>query len=129
MQHIGYSLIDEQHVEVESYGGLPSVLLLPNGDQVHAPALGVQYGNRWTLVERWIVDNPPGPLYAAIGETKAFDGTKMIVTILYETTPTLPPPPVPQEVKVLFDHENRIRVFEGKPPLVLDAFITHMREL
>ena len=34
--------------------------------------------------------------------------------------PTVPPPP---ETAVLYDHENRIRVMEGQPPLTLDDFL------
>jgi hypothetical protein len=128
MKQIGYSLIDEMNAEVETYGGMPAVLYLPNGDQVHAPVVGEMYGNRWRLVERWLIDEPPGPLYAAVDEVAAFDGTKIIVTVVYESTPTLPPP-VPSPVnKTLFDHENRIRTGEGLPPLTLDEFLTKMEE-
>jgi len=38
----------------------------------------------------------------------------------------VPPEPVPPtptaEQEILFDHENRIRTFEGEPPLSLDEF-------
>jgi hypothetical protein len=44
--------------------------------------------------------------------------------------PYIPPPePEPEptnEQLVLFDHENRIREFEGQPPLSLDEFTQHL---
>jgi hypothetical protein len=37
--------------------------------------------------------------------------------------PELPPPPPPtSEQLVLFDHENRLRTFEGEPPLTYEDF-------
>ena len=41
--------------------------------------------------------------------------------------PYVPPEPVPpqpsQEQQILYDHENRVRVLEGQPPLTLADFI------
>ena len=34
----------------------------------------------------------------------------------------VPPVPTPEQAVILFDHENRIRTFEGEPPLSLDEF-------
>jgi hypothetical protein len=46
--------------------------------------------------------------------------------------PYVPPEPVEQtptaEQALLFDHENRIRAFEGTPPLSMEDFITGMNE-
>ena len=51
--------------------------------------------------------------------------------------PNTPDPYVPPEVVepeptneqlVLYDHENRLRVQEGTPPLTLDGFIAKMNE-
>ena len=42
--------------------------------------------------------------------------------------PYVPPAPVPSEpapeTTVLYDHENRLRVIEGQPPLTLGDFIS-----
>jgi hypothetical protein len=35
-----------------------------------------------------------------------------------------PPPPVAPSTAVLFNHENRLRVFEGVPPITLGDFRT-----
>jgi len=46
--------------------------------------------------------------------------------------PYVPPEPVPPdpapETTILYDHENRLRVIEGQPPLSLGDFITHMEK-
>lgn len=53
--------------------------------------------------ERWLVDGgTPDP---------------------YVPPPTVPPEPA-AETTVLYDHENRLRVIEGQPPLTLADFIT-----
>ena len=39
----------------------------------------------------------------------------------YVPPPVIEPVPTPEQA-VLFDHENRIRTFEGEPPLSLDEF-------
>ena len=39
-----------------------------------------------------------------------------------EPPPPEPIPPPPEDV-VLFDHENRLRVIEGEPPLTLTDFL------
>ena len=39
----------------------------------------------------------------------------------YVPPPVVEPVPTPEQA-VLFDHENRIRTFEGEPPLSLDEF-------
>jgi len=40
----------------------------------------------------------------------------------YVPPPEVPPTPAP-ETTVLYDHENRLRVMEGQPPLTLVDFI------
>jgi hypothetical protein len=40
----------------------------------------------------------------------------------YVPPPEVPPDPAP-ETTVLYDHENRLRVMEGQPPLTLADFI------
>lgn len=37
--------------------------------------------------------------------------------------PEAPPPSPSEETMVLFDHENRIRVIEGEPPLDITDFL------
>ena len=42
-----------------------------------------------------------------------------------------PPPGPPQaapETAVLYDHENRLRVMEGQPPLTLGDFLAKMKQ-
>jgi len=46
--------------------------------------------------------------------------------------PYVPPPvvasvPTPEQ-QILFDHENRIRTFEGEPPLSLDEFTRKLNQ-
>jgi hypothetical protein len=98
LEQIGYSLIDASGNEVQAFGdtkGLlyspPEMIELPNGDQVHAASVGEQLGE-WRFVERWLSDSPPGPLYASTGRSVSFDGTKIIVTVTYESTPSIPAP-------------------------------------
>jgi hypothetical protein len=44
--------------------------------------------------------------------------------------PYVPPEPVPAaptpEQTVLYDHENRVRVLEGQPPLALEDFLSKL---
>jgi hypothetical protein len=54
---VGYKLIDTNGSEIQSWGGtwgvvvsVPNPLKLPNGDYVHAPLVGVDYGG-YTLIE------------------------------------------------------------------------------
>jgi hypothetical protein len=48
------------------------------------------------LVERWLDDNPPSQWYKSTGQTVAFDGTKIVVTVAYEATPSIVPQSVSQ---------------------------------
>lgn len=61
---VGYKLIDGSGKSVKEWGGIwgqcpgvPNVLILPNGDHVHAPSLNVNYSG-YTLVE-WKMEEPP----------------------------------------------------------------------
>jgi hypothetical protein len=98
MEKLGYSLIDADNNEVWHVGdtkgqeyGLPGFVVLPNGDQVLSPSVGETLGE-WRFVERWLVDEPPSPFYAVIGQSVAFDGTKIVVTTIYEDEPSITPP-------------------------------------
>ena len=42
----------------------------------------------------------------------------------YVEPPPPPPEPPSPEDQVLFDHENRLRVIEGEPPLTIADFLT-----
>lgn len=92
MLQTGFALVDGGGTVIASYGDIPEPLALPNGDYVNAAQVNGQYAE-WRLVGRWLDDQPPGPLYAKTGSTTAFDGTKVIVTITYESTPSIVPPP------------------------------------
>lgn len=87
MKKVGYSLLDENNEVINSWGNklgedilIPSAIYLPNGDVVYAPTLG-QYSN-YRLVERWI-DGDITKESLIVGETVAFDGEKIIVTLQY----------------------------------------------
>ena len=61
---VGYKLVDANNEVIESWGGtwgvtisIPNPIKLPNGDCVHAPAVGADYGG-YSLVE-WYMDIPP----------------------------------------------------------------------
>lgn len=87
MQKVGYSLIDSSNNEIQKWGlflgqdvSIPNVILLPNGDAVHAPTLGSL--GEYTLVERWI-DGDITKERLKDGEVISFDGTKTIITWTY----------------------------------------------
>ncbi len=63
-QQVGWKLTDAEGNVVNQWGGIwgvipdtPNPLVLPNGDQVCAPAVGVDYDG-YTLVA-WMMDEPP----------------------------------------------------------------------
>jgi hypothetical protein len=100
MEQIGYSLIDVSGNEVSAFGdtkgafaSAPEPLVLPNGDAVHCVRPGDQYGE-WRFVERWMLDEPPSRWHAPRERSIAFDGSKVIVTVLYEDIASI----VPQSV-------------------------------
>lgn len=77
MEQIGWSLVDGNGAEVQSWGdvsgacaGVPNPIFLPNGDHVHAPQPGPV--GSWQLVERHLT-------YGATPST-AYDGGKVVVT-------------------------------------------------
>lgn len=87
MEQIGYSLIDAQGNELQTFGdiagqmqGAPDVVRLPNGDDVHCPEVGADYeGAR--LVERWL---QYGDMSSVV-----FDGAKILVARPAPTLPTI----------------------------------------
>ncbi|MCK1742170.1 hypothetical protein IVA80_15200 [Bradyrhizobium sp. 139] len=100
MEQIGYSLVDASGAEVWHEGetagvlrSIPQPVLLPNGDAVHCAQPGQQYGD-WRFVERWLSDAPPSPFYAEISRSVVFDGSKVVVIVGYEASPSI----VPQSV-------------------------------
>lgn len=59
MEQIGYSLVDANGAEIQHWGdtpgmcvGLPSMVRLPNGDDVHGASAGAL--QEWTLVPRFV---------------------------------------------------------------------------
>lgn len=77
MEQIGWSLIDGNGIEVQSWGGalgmcagVPNVISLPNGDHVHAPQPGLL--QEWWLVERHAERGPSNIVW---------DGVKVVVSI------------------------------------------------
>jgi hypothetical protein len=54
---------------------------------------------------------------------EATQGQKDAGNNVIATIPVDPPPTVPLEDQVLFDHENRLRALEGTPPLDTEAFL------
>jgi hypothetical protein len=60
---VGYQLVDQNEEIIQSWGGIPGqypsipdTILLPNGDQVHCPEIGILYES-WTL-KNWMMDSP-----------------------------------------------------------------------
>ena len=82
-QKIGYSLIDSENKEIQSWNSepAPNPIILPNGDHIHAPDLNVSYSD-YKLVERWEISNTTLGL-VKIGESTSFDGSKYIITNEY----------------------------------------------
>ncbi len=75
MQQIGYSLIDSTGAEIRYWGDqygvfqvIPSLIRLPNGDDVHCPAVG-------NLADWWLV---PRMGQRGVGDTY-WDGTNVVV--------------------------------------------------
>ena len=100
MERIGYSLVDASGSEVWHIGEekgqwfeLPNAINLPNGDRVHGAKPGDTFQD-WKLVERWI-DDPQPEYHVSTGRTVAYDGEKIVVTVAYEATPSVPQPPTP----------------------------------
>lgn len=88
MKKVGYSLIDENDIEIKFWGNnlgedmeIPNPLFLPNGDVVHAPKLG--YFDNLRLVERWIDGDEEKQYLKIADDIKSFDGEKMIVQWQY----------------------------------------------
>jgi hypothetical protein len=97
LEHIGYSLINKDDIEVQVFGdtkgllrSLPETVTLPNGDQVHCASVGDTLGD-WRLVERWLTDAPPSQWHESVGWTITCDGTKVLKTINYEAKPSIVP--------------------------------------
>lgn len=74
MRQIGYSLVDENGTEINFWGNIsgqmvsaPTMIALPNGCQVHCPAIGVDYGG-CRLVPRMLVDDDQGNSIIFTGE-------------------------------------------------------------
>lgn len=74
---VGYSLVDKDGNELQFWGdvagqcaGIPKVIKLPNGDEVHCPSLGPL--EQWKLVPRLLTfDNKASVV---------FDGSNMVIT-------------------------------------------------
>ena len=96
MEQIGYSLLDLNHNEVQHWGNnlavvfqdVPSVIALPNGDRVHAPALYGTYGGL-QLVKRFYQESTEQ-------DSVTFNGTDIVVNcyVAPAPPPSLDPPSV-----------------------------------
>jgi hypothetical protein len=87
---VGYQLVDSNGSVVQSWGGVwgqypsvPAVIALPNGNQVHCPALNVTLSGGYKIVA-WMMD-PPVPTPAEIAATALAAG----LTIASAATPAL----------------------------------------
>lgn len=97
MDQIGYSLVDTgTKAEIQHWGepgaaigSVPAQINLSNGDFVCGASPG-PISDTLVLVPRMLVANPPGPLFAITGSTVTYDGTQVIVTLTYASTPTVP---------------------------------------
>lgn len=88
MQKIGYSLIDSSNNEIQYWGNtygqdvsIPNPIIIPNDITIYAPVVGESVG-QYKLVERWMEANTELEQFC-IGQTKLYDGTKLIVTQIY----------------------------------------------
>jgi hypothetical protein len=80
MTQSGYSLVNTSNgTEIEQYGNLPNILSLPNGNQVHCPALGASYSGL-RLVTRFLNNNPPSQWHVSGGSTLAYDAVNANLT-------------------------------------------------
>lgn len=92
MDQMGYSLVDGDGKELRWWGetpgtiaALPEYIVLPNGDQVHCPEVGLDYQGV-KLVPRMNVEGA--------NVSTSFDGEKIIIT---QPAPLPPPEFTPQE--------------------------------
>lgn len=68
MEQVGYQLIEIVTSQViQSWGGIwgqcpgvPNPILLPNGDQLCAPEINVEYSGY--ILKPWMMDQPPTPI-------------------------------------------------------------------
>ena len=75
--HVGYVLKNSDGEVIDLWGGVwgqlpspPGVIVLPNGDQVCAPVIGVEYSG--CVLENWLMDEPPAPIPATISDRQFF---------------------------------------------------------
>jgi len=126
MEQVGYSLVAD-NAEIEVWGdasgqcaGLPEVIVLENGDRVHCPEIGVDYGGR-KLLPRWLDYGDAASVL--ISEDKA---------LVTRVTPSIP---VPEEISdrqsfqglalqgVVSQDEALSAVKVGSIPAALQSFV------
>lgn len=115
MEQIGYSLIDGGGTEIKFWGdsagaqiGIPNVVRLPNGDDVHCPSANVDYQG-YRLVPRLLQTGSP--------ESIAFDGANIVVT-----RPAPPPPDPGTQPPRLIASALNIAVSNGDIASISGAF-------
>jgi hypothetical protein len=72
METVGYKLVDENGLVISSWGGvwgqcpaIPNFMILPNGDHVHCPEIGVPYSGCSLLP--WEMGAPePSPVASTV---------------------------------------------------------------
>ena len=83
-QKIGYVLLDKDDIVLKTWTQdyIPSMFILPNGDHVHAPAIGTYAECKF--VEKWLVTND-SPNLIEVTQNQAFDPAtfRYIATVVY----------------------------------------------
>lgn len=86
MEQIGYSLIDDKNNEIQFWGdtpgqcvGVPEMIILPSGDQLHCPVVGESYEGLKFV-----------PRVCQIGaeEAVSYDGYQIVATKIAPPVPT-----------------------------------------
>lgn len=100
LEHIGYSLVDENNKEIQFWGDHPGIsvsipdrIILPNSDIVEGALPNQRLAGNYMLVERHIESIPTTEIDVKVGETIEFRENKIVVVYHYD----LPELPVYQE--------------------------------
>lgn len=119
---VGYKLLDANDAVVQNWGGvwgqapnMPAMLILPNGDHVHAPTLDMDYSG--CRLVYWYMDEPPPPVLKNISkniiwERMTDDEAAQTDAMLEAQTP---------KIKRIYEGATYISVKAAEYPLLLGA--------
>lgn len=103
MKHVGFSLINNKNIEVQSwyenYGNapMPYFVVLPNGDILNSPNLYETYSGGFKIVKRFLINNPPSKWFDHISSDIEYNGTDIVETYIFSEKPNV----VPNQVSCL----------------------------